>query len=584
MQARTARLHRTTAATIAALAVLVAMPAPAAPGETAFERVVVTAVEGVRAAADAVRQAGGRVHADLPLIDGVAAELPAGRSLPFGYVVTPDRALALADGPATDTGPGSTVRTTVGLPAVGDEGAGTVVAVIDTGIADVPDLAGSVEHVDLSGEGAGDGYGHGTFMAGLIAGSGQASGGRYQGVAPRARLLDVKVAGDNGETSLSTVLRGIEVVAARSDVRVLNLSMSSDSPLPSQIDPLTRALDALWARGVVVVVPAGNDGPDDRTISSPGSDPVLLTVGGLDESGTADRSDDSIAAWSARGPAPAHVAKPDLAAPGSRLVSLRSPGSVIDQANPAARVDATYFKGSGTSMSTAVTSGAVAHLLSVRPELSPDDVKALLTDTAYDGRGLADADAAGAGGLDLGAALDAPVPTAKPGRKSGKHAKHWLDGEADTWSALARAWAAGDYDAAARAWANLSPQARAWAARAWAMEVWVQAGRWNDAEWEARAWAARSWAARAWAGDEWLARAWAARSWVGSDWAARSWAASRWAARSWAAGRWAARSWADEEWSARAWTDEEWAARAWAARAWTARAWTARSWTALSWS
>lgn len=236
MQARTARVQRVGAASIVALALLVAVPAPAAPAdapaERAFDRVVVTAVDGVRAAVDAVRQAGGRVHAELPLIGGVVAELPANRLLPRGYDVTPDRALSLADGPATDTGPGSTVRTTVGLPAVGAEGAGTLVAVVDTGIADVPDLAGSVEHIDLSGEGPGDGYGHGTFMAGLIAGSGRASGGRYQGVAPGARLLDVKVAGADGATSLSTVLRGIEAVAARSDVRVLNLSMSSDSPLP----------------------------------------------------------------------------------------------------------------------------------------------------------------------------------------------------------------------------------------------------------------------------------------------------------------------------------------------------------------
>jgi serine protease AprX len=388
-------------------------------------------------------------------------------------------------------------------------------------------------------------------------------------------VLDVRVAGSDGATSLTTVLRGLEAVAKRRDVRVLNLSMSSESPLPWQLDPLTRALDALWARGVVVVVPAGNDGPDARTVTTPGSDPTLLTVGGLDESGTADRADDAVAAWSSRGPAPMHLAKPDLAAPGAHLVSLRAPGSVIDTAASSARVDESYFKGSGTSMATAVASGAAAQLLAARPALSPDDVKTLLGGTAYDSPGLLDADAAGAGGLDLGMALTARVPSAS---RAVRTAPHWLDGEADTWAAFARAWAAGDYSAAARAWSALSPQARAWAARSWAMEVWAGAGSSTDSEWDARSWSARSWSARAWSGD-WLARAWSARSWTGDDWAARAWSARSWSARSWTA-----RSWTDEDWSARSWTDEEWTARSWSARSWTARSWSARSWTARSWT
>jgi serine protease AprX len=587
MLARTARQHRAGLATTVALGLLLALPAPASPadaaGEPPLRRVIVATADGVAAATAAVRDAGGRILEELPLIGAVVAELPGATTLPPGYDVAPDRAMSLSDSQADDSAVVSTARATLGLPAAGTEGTGTTVAIVDTGIADVADLAGRVEHVDVSGSGsgAGDGYGHGTFMAGLIAGSGAASGGRYQGIAPGARLLDVKVAGPDGATSLSAVLRGLEVVAQRRDVRVLNLSMSSDTPLPWQVDPLTRALDALWARGVVVVVPAGNDGPDTRTVTSPGSDPTLLTVGGLDEAGTADRRDDSVAEWSSRGPAQMHVAKPDLAAPGAHLVSLRAPGSLIDRDNDSARVGQAYFKGSGTSMSTAVTSGAVAQLLSARPELSPDDVKSLVTGTAYAGRGLSDVDAAGAGGLDLRAAVAAPVPAPK---KHPKAAKHWLDDEADTWAAFARAWEAGDYAAAARAWSALSPQARAWAARAWSMAVWARGGSWGDAEWEARAWSARAWSARAWSGDEWLARAWSARAWSDADWAARAWSARAWSARAWSARAWSARAWSDEDWSARAWSDEEWLARAWSARAWSARAWSARAWSARSWS
>ena len=195
------------------------------------------------------------------------------------------------------------------------------------------------------------------------------------------------------------------------NIKVLNLSLSSGSPLPYQFDPLTLALEGLWSRGITVVVPAGNDGPDAGTISSPGNDPTLLTVGSLDEGGTASRSDDTVSPFSSRGPAAQGVAKPDLVSPGSHLISLRAPGSVVDTENPTSRVGDSYFRGSGTSMSTALTSGVVADLLSARPDLSPDQVKAILTSSAYDAAGLADVTGAGAGGVDANAAFTAPTPT-----------------------------------------------------------------------------------------------------------------------------------------------------------------------------
>jgi serine protease AprX len=573
--------RRTTALTIALACAGLGASVPATAA--APRQVVVTSPNGAAAAAAAVTRAGGRVVASLPLAGGVVARLRPDAALPPSYVVADDRPLAVA-GLTADAAGASTVRATLGLAATGTEGAGVTVAVVDTGIADVADLRGVVaQHVDVSGTGGGDPYGHGTFMAGLIAGNGASSGGRYTGVAPAARLLDVKVAGRDGTTSLSTVLRGLEVVALHPEVRVLNLSLSSGSPLPYQLDPLTRALDALWRRGVVVVVPSGNDGPDARTVTSPGLDPTLLTVGAVDENGTATRSDDTVADWSSRGPAPQDVAKPDLAAPGAHLVSLRAPGSAVDAANPDARVETAYFRGSGTSMATAVTSGAVAALLATRPGLSPESVKSALTTSTYDAAGLSDANAAGTGGLDLAAAYDARA----------RHARRYRAGSPGgdveaAFAELARAWAAGDYDAAARAWALLDPQARAWAARAWAAAVWQRANSWSTSEWNARAWAARAWAARAWADDEWLARAWAARAWADDDWAARAWAARAWAARAWADGSWTARAWSDDDWAARAWAEDGWAARAWSGRAWAmdtwaGRAWAARGWAAVEW-
>jgi serine protease AprX len=514
-----------------ALALACATPGAAVPaGAAAVRQVVVTAPGGAAAAAAAVSRAGGVVLASLPLARGVVARLRQGAALPPSYVVAEDRALAVA-GLRADAAGGSTVRATLGLPPTGTEGAGVTVAVVDTGVADVPELAGVVtRHVDVTGTGGGDAYGHGTFMAGLVA-------GRSTGVAPGADVLDVKVAGADGSTSLSLVLRGLEVVARDPDVDVLNLSLSSGSPLPWQLDPLTTALGALWRRGVVVVVPSGNDGPGAATVGSPGVDPTLLTVGAVDENGTAARGDDTVPAWSSRGPAPQHVAKPDLAAPGAHLVSLRAPGSAVDAANPDARVGTAFFRGSGTSMSTAVTAGAAAALLAARPRLTPDGVKQALTTSAYGAPGLSDADAAGAGGVDVAAAYGADA-TRSPRRHPAV--------EAAAFAAFVRAVVDDDLDAAARAWAGLGPGARAWVARAWA------------GAWPANSWSANSWSANSWSDEEWPARAWAGRAW---------------AARAWAGRAWAGRAWADEVWDTRAWADDAWAGRAWAGRAWAAAAW-----------
>lgn len=536
-----------------------AAPARVAPSSTAPAGAVLVSGADVRTAAAAVLAAGGRVTAGLPLIGAVAAVLPEGSRLPAGLLVTPDRAVGFASVAASPTVAVSTVRTTIGLPPTGDDGHGVTVAVVDTGVADQPDLSGHIAaHLDVTGTGPGDGFGHGTLIAGLIAQSGAASAGAYVGVAPGARILDVKVGWPDGHTGLIAVLQGLQLVADqghRYGVEVVNLSLTSGSPVPYQVDPLNQALRALWRLGFTVVVPAGNDGPAPGSIDAPGNDPTLLTVGALDEAGTGVRADDSIPSWSSRGPTSQGVAKPDLAAPGVSVIGLRSPGSVVDTAHPQARVGDAYVRGSGTSMATAVVSGAAADLLARYPRLQPDDVKALLTGAAYGEPGLADPTAAGSGGLDLAAALAAGASARQghsdPGH-SGQGGSDQAPGSPGVWRALAAAFDAGDVAAAQRAWAALGPAARSWAARSWAALDPV-----------AQAWVARSWATvdpsgQAWtntgvSAQEWAARSWAARSWAGDDWAARSWAARSWAARSWAGADWAARSWAADGWAARSW-------------------------------
>ncbi|MFI7600091.1 S8 family peptidase [Actinoplanes sp. NPDC049681] len=553
--------RRGVALAAAAVAAMTALPMSAAAHTAAgpWREVVVTGA-GAGAAARAVESAGGRVLAGLPLAQGVAALLPQDAVLPAEWTVVPQRDLTVADATADADGTATTVRQMLGLPAKGNEGDGVTVAVVDTGIADVPDLAGRVaDRVDLTGTGAGDGYGHGTFMAGLIAASGAASGGAYRGVAPAADLVDVKVADADGHTDLITVLRGLQWVSDhRKDVQVMNLSLSSESPLPYQVDPLNQALEALWRQGVTVVVPSGNDGPGVGSVTAPGNDPVLLTTGGLDASGTPGRDDDVVGVWSGRGPTKQGDAKPDLVAAGGHVVSLRSPGSVVDRDNPAARVGDVYFRGSGTSMAAAVTSGAVAATLAVQPKLGPDAIKNLFVATAYPSAGLTAAAGGGAGGLDVPRVL-AAAPKWRSSKAQSAYDEDTaaVGRDAKRWAAFTDAVVAGDADAAEKAWNALTPASRDWAARAWAqLDPAARA-------WAARAWADSGWAARAWAGEDWAARAWAARAW-----AARAWASDDWAARAWAA-----RAWADADWTARAWAGEDWAARAWAADRWSASSW-----------
>lgn len=386
-------------------------PTPAVPAV----RVIVTGDEAgarpqARAARSAVIAAGGRVERVLPLVGGVAAAVPqrnlvALRSAPGVRTVTPNSRMTVAASDPDQEEEGSEpeprsvhraeIRADAALSA-GATGEGVTVALLDTGINPHRDLEGRVlpvrngttgdyePCVNLSGEpGCADSYGHGTFLAGLIAGSGAGSGGRYAGVAPAADLVSIKVAGEDGSADLSNVLAGIQWAVSFRDryrIRVLNLSLGTDSEEPWQSDPLNYAVQRAWRAGIVVTVSASNRGPDLRTISKPGDDPWVLTVAAVDDRQTPAISDDRLPQFSGRGPTAAGLTKPDLVAPGAMLVSTRAYSAIDEEFPPA--MSGPYRQGSGTSMSTAVVSGAVAQLLSRKPSLPPDRVKFLLMRTA----------------------------------------------------------------------------------------------------------------------------------------------------------------------------------------------------------
>src|SRR5664280_1562169 len=310
-------------------------------------------------------------------------------------------------------------------------GQGVDVAVLDSGVAPVPGLdgAGKVTYgPDLSIEGNGvltqqDTFGHGTFMAGVIAGRGTTSPSSdlakapahvQLGVAPDAGLLAMKLATTDGSVDVSQVIAALDWVTQHpvlpdgTRVRVINLSYGTNSAQSYLADPLAAAAENAWHHGIVVVSSAGNNGDGPGRLSDPAIDPYVIAVGATDSNNSLsgwDSSNATMASYSQVGSADRPV---DLVAPGTSLVSARAPGSFVDVNNPSGLVagdkSGRLFRGSGTSEATAVVSGSVALLLQAYPTLTPDQVKFALTSSA-DPLANADPAAYGAGTLDLKQAL-----------------------------------------------------------------------------------------------------------------------------------------------------------------------------------
>ena len=287
----------------------------------------------------------------------------------------------------------------------GATGKGVTIAVIDTGIAgDMADFRTSqadgtsrvVASVVTNPEAtsASDGYGHGTHVAGLIAGNGfnrptaDSQYGRYAGSAPDAQLVSIKASDDHGNATLLDVIYGLQfAVDMRTDygIRVVNLSLESSQPQRARVDPLDAAVEQAWLHGLVVVAAAGNRGKAADAVSyAPGNDPYAISVGAADDRGTKTITDDALATWSSRGVTQEGRRKPDVIAPGSHLVSTLAPGSDFATLCPTCIVGGEYIRLGGTSMAAAVASGVVADLLQLHPDWKPDQVKAVLMSTARD--------------------------------------------------------------------------------------------------------------------------------------------------------------------------------------------------------
>jgi serine protease AprX len=353
-----------------------------------------------------IRALGGTVTRDLHIINAVVARLPAAgarelASRPAVKAVSLNGAVKSREyatsfnnsiqSPDVWTGHGAAAAAT---------GDGVGVAVVDTGIAgDLPDFRTSSTDtssrvigsavVNPDAVDAGDGYGHGTHVAGIIAGDSWNRSsldplrGRYRGVAPDANLVSIKAADEAGNSTVLDVIYGIQFAVdhkAEYNIRVLNLSLESTNSESYKTDPLDAAVEAAWFKGIVVVAAAGNRGTDaDAVRYAPGNDPYVISVGAVDDQATRSIYDDKMAAWSSRGTTQDGVAKPDVYAPGSGIVSNLAPGSAFTAMCPTCIVDGQYIRAGGTSMAAPMVSGTVALLLELNPNLTPNQVKGLLT-------------------------------------------------------------------------------------------------------------------------------------------------------------------------------------------------------------
>ncbi len=382
----------------------------------------------------------GKVTSELPLVDGFTVEISAKKLKQFLKNLSPDanvrvdNKLKLPDPlalmpPPESKGPPVEEKNvhaeTLGLDKVwaqGFTGKGVGVCVIDSGIYSHEDLDGRIAGwKDISTAGKSDNYdpfGHGTHVAGIIGGNGKASEGKISGVAPDAQLIGVRI------TSVSEAIKAIQWAIdnkAKYGIKVLNMSLGDYAVKSYKDDPWAQAAEKAIDAGIVVIAAAGNEGPGAKSISTPGTDPRVITVGAFDDKKTPQVDDDIIADFSSRGPTTVdNLSKPDILAPGVNIFSTLSPGATLDiQDMP--HIGTKYLAISGTSMATPIISGIAALLLSANPNLTHAQIKEILIKTADKMPNLDD-NTQGAGRVDpseaiamaLAMAKGAPVQAQKP--------------------------------------------------------------------------------------------------------------------------------------------------------------------------
>jgi serine protease AprX len=367
------------------------------PGD--LMEVIVNKAHGAIGVEEGAEQIGGEVTSRWTMINAFAVKIPGSRvatlaRLPGVRAVLHNNQVE-PTGQESPSGPGNAYPYAVGADRAWEEGytgAGVTIAIVDTGISAAdpsPSDFGNrvIARVSLHEDATSDSdtYGHGTHVAGIAAGDGRNSSGRYSGIAPGANLISVKFSDDQGNATERDLLNALQWVYDNRDtynIRVVNISATVSLDQSYTESPTSAAAEQLWFAGVVVVAAAGNRGGQScATCAAPGHDPFVITVGAVDDNGTKLLRDDFMTPWSSYGKTKDKVNKPDIVAPGARIISYM-PAGVLREMAPENAINSDYFRMGGTSMSAPVVSGAIALLLEARPNLTPDQVKGLITSTA----------------------------------------------------------------------------------------------------------------------------------------------------------------------------------------------------------
>jgi serine protease AprX len=379
------------------------------------------------------------------------------------------------------------------------------IAIVDSGIdASRADFGGrvvaQVNLTSLAGNSAGDGRGHGTFVAGIAAGSGDG----YAGAAPASKIVSLDVMDDTGMAMTRDVIAAADWILKNKDaygIRVANFSLHSAQANSFMYDPLDKAVERLWFSGVVVVAAAGNYGVNGQPSGvpfAPGNDPFVITVGADDVDGSVSTMDDLAAPWSAYGYTLDGFAKPDVAAPGRFIVGPAPATSTLALERPESVVAPGYIQLSGTSFAAPIVAGGAAQILAAHPSWTPDQVKGALMLTAK------------------------PTPSGAPLSQG--------VGVVDVSKAVALA-SAPNPNAALRPFVKPDPaggaypvfDAASWASTAKANASWASAS-WSDASWASASWSSASWASASWASASWASASWSDASWSDASWSDASWA------------------------------------------------------------
>jgi hypothetical protein len=491
----------------------------------------------------AVSAFGGAVGRQLGILGGFTAEVPSDRLAALRAVagvesVTEDAGLTLSSTEISDQAAQNGSLYTLANKVTGASsmwdagytGKGVDVAVIDSGVVPVEGLNGPDKVVygpDLTLEASTpatknkDTYGHGTHMSSIIAGRDSATTGtgsgdseNFVGMAPDARIVSIKVSDAKGQTDVSQAIAAIDWVVQNKNknglnIRVLNMSFGTDGVQDYVLDPLAYAAEQAWHKGVVVVVAVGNEGFGTAKVNNPAYNPYLIAVGSNDANGTATTADDVVSAFSNDGDG---TRNPDLVAPGEKVVALRSAGSYLDATYPAARIGDRLFRGSGTSQSAAVVSGAAALLIQQRPDITPDQVKALLTGSA---QSIPAATAAqqGAGALDLAKAKDTATPVdAKQSFKVSTGLGSLEAARGSVHVTINGRVVKGEVDVRGKSF-----DVRTWAA-----------GLRNGVNWSGMTWSGMTWSGMTWSGMTWSGMTWSGMTWSGMTWSGMTWSGMTW--------------------------------------------------------